>query len=208
MAESAPRRRLSRPRRRALILDAALAAFATDGFERASMDRIAARSGISKPVLYDHFDSKRDLYIAVLAQQVRALRGCVLPPASSPDATIEERLRLSARAALIFAREHPDAWRLLFQEPIGDEEITRAFGEMRVAATDAVAAVVAANGFKPPQGVDPDLATRAVAGMLMAAAESLGDRALEHPSVDLDALLSIYMDLVWMGVRQAANRSE
>jgi AcrR family transcriptional regulator len=184
-----------------------LTGFAVDGYERASMDRIAARSGVSKPVLYDHFDCKRELYIAVLAQQVRALRGCVLPPASPSTATPGERLRLSARAALSFAREHPDAWRLLFQEPIGDEEIARAFGEMRAAATDAVATVIAAAGFKPPEGVDPDLAARAVAGMLMAAVESLGDHALEHPSVDLDALLSIYMDLVWPGVRQAASRT-
>jgi len=205
VAETATRRRLSRTRRRALILDAALTGFAVDGYDRASVDGIAARSGISKPVLYEHFDSKRELYIAVLEEQVSALRDRVLPPASSATATSRERLRLSVRAALSFARERPNAWRLLFQEPLGDEEIARAFGEMRAAAADAVSAVIVANGFKPPKGVGPDLAARAVAGMLMAAAESLGDHALEHPLVDLDVLLSIYMDLVWPGVRHAAS---
>lgn len=169
------------------------------------MDRIAARAGVSKPVLYDHFDSKRDLYIAVLGQQVGALRLRVLPPAGSPKATIEERLCLSARAALGFAREHPDAWRLLFQEPIGDEEIARAFGRMRAAATEAVAAVLTANGFRAPRETDPELAARAVAGMLMAAVESLGDHTLAYPSVDPDALVSIYRDVVWVGLRRAAS---
>jgi AcrR family transcriptional regulator len=205
VVEATTRRRLSRAHRRALILDAALTAFARNGYDRASMDGIAARAGISKPVLYDHFDSKRGLYTAVLAGQVGALRDRVLPPANSGETTLEERLRLSALGALSFAREHPDAWRLLFQEPIGDKEIARAFDAMRAAATDAVAGVIGANGIKPPQGVDADFAARAAARMLMAAVESLGDHALEHPSVDLDALLSIYMDLVWAGARDASR---
>ncbi len=78
-------------------------------------------------------------------------------------------------------------------------------GGTRAAATEAVAAVIAQSGFKPPRGVDPSLGTRALAGMLMAAAESLGDRALEHPSVDLDALMDIYMGMVWGGARQATE---
>lgn len=208
MVRPAPRRRLSRPQRRALILDAALATFAADGFERASMDRIAACSGVSKPVLYDHFDSKRDLYIAVLAEQVRALQVSVLPSANTPNATVEEQLRHGARGALDFAREKPDAWRLLFNEPIGDEEIARAFSEMRATATNAVATVIEANGLQV-QGFDAKLAARAIAGILMAAVESLGNYAQQHPSVSLDLLLNIYMDLIWIGMRQAGgNQSD
>jgi AcrR family transcriptional regulator len=206
MAPAPTRRRLSRRQRRTLVLDAALAVFAADGYERAAMDGIAVRAGISKPVLYDHFDSKRELYIAVLGRQVSALRGRVLPAAEPPGRTLEERMRLSALAALSFARDHPEGWLLLFQEPIGDEEIARAFSEMRAAATEAVSEVIATNGFKPPRGVDAEVAARAVARMVMAAIESLGDQALECPSVDLEALLSIYMDLVWVGIRQLVPR--
>jgi AcrR family transcriptional regulator len=171
------------------------------------MEAIAARAGISKPVIYDHFDSKRELYVAILAEQVGELRSRVLVAANAARGKPEEGLRRSARAALCFARERPDAWRLLFQDPAGDEAIARAFGEMRGAAREAVAAVILANGLTPPQGIEPDLAARAVARMLMAAIESLGDHALEHPSCDLDGLVGIYIDLVWFGARQPGNCS-
>ncbi|WP_010147939.1 TetR/AcrR family transcriptional regulator [Serinicoccus profundi] len=57
--------RLPRGERRAQLLGAALAAFAESGFHATAMDDIAVRAGVSKPVLYQHFDSKLDLYLAI-----------------------------------------------------------------------------------------------------------------------------------------------
>ncbi|SOC55645.1 TetR/AcrR family transcriptional regulator [Ornithinimicrobium cerasi] len=65
-----PRVRLPRDERRALLLEAALAAFSEHGYHATAMDDIADRAGVSKPVLYQHFDSKLDLYVA-LAERVR-----------------------------------------------------------------------------------------------------------------------------------------
>jgi AcrR family transcriptional regulator len=207
LTEVPTKRRLPRAQRRSLVLRAALKVFAADGYDRASMDDIAAGAGVSKPVLYDHWDSKRDLYIAVLDQQVSALARQVLPRADPTEGTLYERIGLSALAALSFARERPDAWRLLFQEPVGDRKIAQAFRQMRAVATNAVATAILENGFKPPKGVDAELAAHAVATMLMRAVESLGDLALEEPSVDLDALMSIYMNLVCVGIRQLIPRA-
>lgn len=206
MAAVPSRRRLSRVQRRELILGAALASFSAEGYERAAMESIAARAGISKPVLYDHFEGKRELYVAVLEEQVAALRHRVLAPAESPAGTLEERFRHSARAALEFARERPEAWRLLFGEPATELEVAKAFGKMRARATDAVAEVIKASGYEP-EGIDVKLAAQAVARMLMGALESLGEHALEHPAVELEVLLDIYMDITWVGVGQLARRS-
>src|SRR5271170_2351952 len=63
---SRARRRLTAEERRAKILSAAVQGFATDGYDRTSMDRIAALSKVTKPVLYDHFPSKQALFLTVL----------------------------------------------------------------------------------------------------------------------------------------------
>ena len=55
-----------RDERRALLLSAALEVFTQAGYHQAAMDEIADRAGVSKPVLYQHFPSKLDLYLAVL----------------------------------------------------------------------------------------------------------------------------------------------
>jgi AcrR family transcriptional regulator len=184
------------------LLEAGLEVFAARGYEASAMEAIAARAGVSKPILYDHFDSKRELYTAVLAEQVSLLRRQVLPASDPARGTLEQRFRNSALAALGFAREHPQSWRLLFQEPVGDRQIVRAFSGMRAAATEAVAAEIAASGLKAQREIDARLAVQALAAMLMAAIESLGDQALAHPAVDLDELVELFMDLTWTGVHR------
>jgi AcrR family transcriptional regulator len=64
--ESSVRKRLSAEQRRAKILSAAVRAFARDGYDGTTMDEIAARAQITKPVLYDHFSSKQALFLTVL----------------------------------------------------------------------------------------------------------------------------------------------
>ena len=110
------RRRLPAAQRRALILAAALRAFADKGYDGASMDEIAAASGISKAVVYDHFDSKRDLY----TQLLDAIRGDVeraVAGALAPLATDEERrFHTAADAVYRYVEEHQEASRLLLHE--------------------------------------------------------------------------------------------
>ena len=67
--------RLPRGARRSQLIDAAGTVFVEQGFHASGMDDIAVLAGVSKPVLYQHFDSKRDLYIEVLRHHVDALLG-------------------------------------------------------------------------------------------------------------------------------------
>src|SRR6187551_2264354 len=60
--------RMPRSERRAQLLDAAQAVFVQSGYHAAAMDEIADRAGVSKPVLYQHFPSKLDLYLALVEQ--------------------------------------------------------------------------------------------------------------------------------------------
>jgi AcrR family transcriptional regulator len=94
-----PRVRLPRDERRALLLQAALAAFAEQGYHATAMDDIADRAGVSKPVLYQHFDSKLDLYVA-LAERVRD--DVVETVRAALGSTSENELRIAASLAAFF----------------------------------------------------------------------------------------------------------
>ena len=72
-AEIVNKSRLPRDERRALLLSAALEVFTTAGYHSAAMDEIADRAKVSKPVLYQHFPSKLDLYLAVLDLHIDSL---------------------------------------------------------------------------------------------------------------------------------------
>ena len=72
-ARNDPKARLPRDERRAQLLAAALEVFTAAGYHSAAMDEIADRAGVSKPVLYQHFPSKLDLYLAVLDIHIDSL---------------------------------------------------------------------------------------------------------------------------------------
>jgi AcrR family transcriptional regulator len=110
---AAPVRRLRRAERRDQLLAAATRAFARAGFAATSLDDIAAQAGISRVLLYRHFDSKTDLYRAVLDRAVQRLTAAV-GTRDFTDASID--------ALLGAAAEDPAAFRLLFHHAAREPE--------------------------------------------------------------------------------------
>ncbi|TQL91154.1 TetR/AcrR family transcriptional regulator [Pseudonocardia kunmingensis] len=106
-------RRMRRADRRAQILDAATRAFARTGFAATGLDQIAAEAAITRVLLYRHFDSKADLYAAVLDRACRRLEGSV----GSDD--FDEQ---AIPALLQAAAADPDAFRLLFRHAAREPE--------------------------------------------------------------------------------------
>jgi AcrR family transcriptional regulator len=110
------RRRLPAAARRALILDAALHAFATHGYVGAAMDEIAAAAGVSKAVVYDHVASKHALY-TLLLHAIRAdVERVVEDALRSPGSDGEQRVRGAVDAIYRYVEEHGEASRLLLLE--------------------------------------------------------------------------------------------
>ncbi|MDA8067581.1 MAG: helix-turn-helix domain containing protein, partial [Actinomycetota bacterium] len=101
MPAESPRTRLKGAARRELILAAALAEFATRGYEAASMGRVATAAGVARTVLYDHFPSKHALFVEVLDAEQRALLDH-LSAALGSDASTQERWRAAFDAYLRF----------------------------------------------------------------------------------------------------------
>jgi AcrR family transcriptional regulator len=112
-AAPTPVRRLRRPERREQLLAAATQAFARAGFAATSLDDIAQAAGISRVLLYRHFDSKTDLYRAVLDRGIARLTAAV----GTRDYTYA-----SIDALLAAAAEDPDGFRLLFHHAAREPE--------------------------------------------------------------------------------------
>src|SRR6188768_4255311 len=108
-----PRKRMNAATRRSSIEAAATDVFAERGYRGASIDEIARRSGVTPPVLYDHFASKQDLYKQLLEHHFADLRGIWrenLPGEAPP----RERVAKSVDAWFAYIEAHPFAGRMLF----------------------------------------------------------------------------------------------
>src|SRR5437763_7243088 len=116
-----PRRRMRAPERRAQLLEVARKLFGTAGYHQVSMDAVAREAGVTKPILYDHFPSKRELYLALLDVDLTSLHDRVRAALDAPIGN-RERIRSSFQAYFDFVDEHAEGFRLLMQETVGAED--------------------------------------------------------------------------------------
>jgi AcrR family transcriptional regulator len=116
--------RLPRPARRRQLLGAALDVFVAQGYHQAAMDEIAERAGVSKPVLYQHFPGKLELYLALLDESIAELVRSVSGALSS---TTDNRQRVPAtfQAFFDFVSDSGEAFRLVFESDLSNEPAVR-----------------------------------------------------------------------------------
>ena len=194
--------RLRAAERRAQLLGVARRLFARDGYRGASMESIAEAAGVTKPVLYQHFSSKRALYSALLANDLGRLTG-ELEAAFSQAESNEERLRQGFGAYLDFVDRHEDAFRLLFTEALGlDADFQRQVAEFRRWVAGRVARIIAAEA-----GLDAPRA-RALAAAIVAMAEGAAGWWLdERRPLDAGELADELTGLAWKGFARLPSGS-
>ena len=124
MRKPATRARLPLEERRALIVEAAGRLFGERGYEGTRLDDVAAAAGVTKPVLYRHFDSKKALYLALLERHRADLAS--FAGAIPTEGSLRERLRAVLRVWFAYVEAHSYAWKMLFRDTGGGPEI-RAF---------------------------------------------------------------------------------
>jgi AcrR family transcriptional regulator len=124
--EARPRgTRLPRPARRRQLLNAAQEVFVSQGYHAAAMDEIAERAGVSKPVLYQHFPGKLELYLALLDESADQLLATVRDALAS---TTDNKQRVAATfsAFFDFVGGEGEAFRLVFESDLSNEPAVRA----------------------------------------------------------------------------------
>ena len=197
---SPTRRRLTAEERRAGILDAALAVFAARGFHSSSIDDIAREAGISKALIYEHFESKQELYADLLERNANEL----FERLASALAGVEvesgaARLATGLDAFFAFVEERRDAWRILFRDVV-DPETSAVLGRMVEQVTAVVAALIAQDPGAQARDEQNDQAIRVLAQMLVGGVQSVANWWAEHPEVAREQAVEMVMDFAWIGL--------
>jgi AcrR family transcriptional regulator len=139
-------RRLPNEQRRALIVDAAGRLFGERGYDATRLDDVAAAAGVTKPILYRHFDDKRALYRALLERHRDDLAR--FPAAMPVEGTPEERLRAVLELWVTYVDTHSYAWKMLFRDTGGGPEIQAFRGAVHERARAVLAGLIAGVGGK------------------------------------------------------------
>lgn len=112
--------RLSRSDRRAQLLTSAREVFVNQGYHATAMDDIAEQAGVSKPVLYQHFPSKLELYLALLNASADDMVGQVRAALAATDDN-HERVHGTIRAYYNFVADNDQAYRLIFESDLNSD---------------------------------------------------------------------------------------
>jgi AcrR family transcriptional regulator len=198
MGSTPQRRRLPRAEREQRMLDAALAIFTKRGFEAASMDEIAAASGITKPMLYSYFGSKEGLYLACIDRAARPMieriRAAVLGE-SDPD----RRLWVGTRAFLAWVEDNRDVWaRFFLQATARGGAAARRVEELRLELGTTLAELFVTTA--RTGGVAPTEEVEVQAVCVYGATEAIARWWLEHPDVPRDLVALRLVNFAWRGL--------
>ena len=137
--------RLSAPARREQILDVSVQVFARHGFHSTSMNDVADAAGVTKPVLYQHFASKQDLYLALLGEAGSRLRNRITA-AVSAAASGKQQTEAGFKAYFRWVADDHDSFLLLFGLRANrDEESTEAIRRITAEAAERIAPLIAAD---------------------------------------------------------------
>jgi len=190
--------RLPAARRRRQLIDVALEVFAANGFHRTSMEDVADAAGVTKPVLYQHFASKRELYLELLDD----VGGRFMEPISKAVAAAagpRQQVEAGFAAYFQFVADHQSAFNLLFGSGARrDEEFADAVRRVENTIADSIAPLIEAE-------IDEDH-RRILAHGLVGLAEGTGRHWVAN-GLDLDpaVLARRIAELAWGGLRSVSR---
>jgi AcrR family transcriptional regulator len=186
--------RLPAARRRRQLLDVALHAFASGGFHATSMDDVAVAAGVTKPVLYQHFGSKRDLYLSLLRDVGGRLQDAIAA-ATAGAAGPRQQVEAGFAAYFRFVADHPNAFRVLFGSGSRrDQEFADTVRAVEASIADAIAALIEAD--------IADDHRRLLAHGIVGLAEGTGRHwVASGQDLDPEQVARRIADLAWAGLR-------
>ena len=187
--------RLPRPARREQLLGAALAVFVAQGYHAAAMDDIAEAAGVSKPVLYQHFPGKLDLYLALLDQHAEAM---VAGVRAALDSTSDNKLRVAAtvEAYFRFVDEEGGAFRLVFESDLVNQpEVRERVDGVTVACAEAISETI-----RDDAGLPPDQARLLAVGLVGMAQVAARYWLADDGAIPRDAASRLLASLSWRGL--------
>ncbi|MBV8931067.1 MAG: TetR/AcrR family transcriptional regulator [Kutzneria sp.] len=187
--------RLPRTARRAQLLAAAQDVFVANGYHAAAMDEIAERAGVSKPVLYQHFPGKLELYLALLESHVDEL-GERVNAALLTTTDNKQRVIAAVGAFFDFVDNEGKAYRMVFESDLrGEPAVRQAIERATSVSVDAITETIMADA-----GLDRDRA-RLLAVALTGASQVTARFWLEMDgAVSKQDAVDLISTLAWRGL--------
>jgi len=195
----APRARVPRAQREEQILDAAEQVFAERGFHATSMDEVADRVGVTKPLIYEYFGSKEGLLSACIIRARTQLREAteLSWAAVGPDAPLAEVFEAGVRAFFEFIDAHSTAFVLIRQEGAVASQANPLIESIR---QEQSAATVATFRAAPGLGAVPDELLEGCAEVVIGACERVAVWRAGRPGVGVEDATRIVVSSVWGGL--------
>jgi AcrR family transcriptional regulator len=194
--------RMTAQERREQLVGVARALFAAKGYEATTIEEVAERAGVSKPVVYQHFGGKEGLYAVVVDREVRHLTSSIRRSfdAGRPRLVAE----LAADAFLTYIEEHEEGFRVLVRDaPIGmtDGSFASVIADVAARAEELLIGEFAHRGF------DQETAPM-YARMLVGAVALVGEWWLDHRTMPREDVAAHVVNLLWNGLRALEPLSE
>jgi AcrR family transcriptional regulator len=188
---------MPRDQRRAQLLDAANEVFTTKGYHAAAMDDIADVAGVSKPVLYQHFPSKLELYLDLLDLSCDRLVEVVQEALASTDDNAE-RVVATMGAFYEFVSSSSGEFRFVFESDLtGDGEVQKRLWRVNNEIADAIAEVISEDTALPPE--QAKLLGISLVGIAQVSARYWVSAGPDK--VSLETAKQLVSSLSWRGIR-------
>jgi AcrR family transcriptional regulator len=204
-SDEKPRRRLTAPQRRERIERAASEVFSERGYRAATIDEIARRSGVSAPVVYDHFTSKLDLHRRLLERHYGEMRG-VWRAHLAGDEPAGERIGRAFDAWFGYVEAHPYAWRMLFRDTTGEPDIEAFHRGVAADSRDAIIHLLAREQAAVTiAGAGGAVALEMLWELVRCALQGLALWWYEHREVPREQVVQTAMNALWIGFERAGR---
>ncbi|MBT8451339.1 MAG: TetR/AcrR family transcriptional regulator [Deltaproteobacteria bacterium] len=193
-------RRLPALERRAQLIEVGRGVFARHGYEGTSVEEIAKRAKVSKPIIYEHFGGKEGLYAVIVDREMEYVERRIVEAISSGSP--RERVERASLAFLSYVRDHPDGFAVLSQ----DSPLTSSRGTMSSLLNDMAERVgdVFVSSFKEA-GYDPKAAP-IYANALIGMVTFVGKWWTEKRKPNVEEVAKHIGALAWMGLRHLPKR--
>ncbi|MDQ1375329.1 MAG: hypothetical protein QOJ09_2667 [Actinomycetota bacterium] len=192
------RKRMTANDRREVIERAATEVFAERGYHSAAVDEIARRSGISVPVLYDHFRSKRNLYERLIERHYAELRSVWFEFATHGE-SLAAWLEGAVDAWFAHVEQNPFAGRMLFQDTTGDPEIAAIHRDIQRSSRAEVLPLLVHEADKAEIDLGDAVGAELTWETMRAVLQGLAMWWYDHPDVSRHRIVTAAMNAIWIG---------
>ncbi len=192
-------KRLPASERRAQLIDVGRAVFAKRGYEAASMEEIADRAKVSKPIVYEHFGGKEGIYAVIVDREMDYVVRRIVEAIAT--GTPRERVERAALAFLVYVRDHPEGFAVLAQDsPLTSRgRLSSLLNDLAERVGDLFAAAFKSAGYDPKAA---PIYAHALVGMVT----FVGKWWMDTRKPGVEEVAKHIGALAWMGLRHLPKR--